>query len=59
MQTQINELIDQYSGNPLKLLSAVNGFYEVQKDKNGKRLTPLVGYAGKYDAGDGKELQWV
>lgn len=35
------------------------GCYECPKDAQGRRLGPLVGYAGKYDGPDGKKLQWV
>lgn len=33
----------------LETLRRCNGFYDCPKDANGKRLGPLVGYAGKYD----------
>ncbi len=57
--TDIKKLINLHKNDPLQLLSAIDGFYETVKDESGNRFTPLVGYAGKYDAGDGKELQYV
>jgi orotate phosphoribosyltransferase len=33
--------------DPLKVLHALDGYYECPKDEQGKRLGPLVGYAGK------------
>jgi adenine/guanine phosphoribosyltransferase-like PRPP-binding protein len=41
--------------NPLEFFGRCNGYYECRKDSDGTRLTPLVGYAGKYDG----EHQWV
>jgi len=56
----INELVKLYENDPLKLLEALGGFYEVKKDEQtGKRLSPLVGYAAKYLTDDSKELQYV
>ena len=37
------------SDDPLRILSHYGGYYECPKDSSGKRLGPLVGYAGKYD----------
>lgn len=34
--------------NPLQVLRDCGGYYEVVKDIDGTRLSPLVGYAGKY-----------
>jgi len=46
-------------GNVLRvLLENVGGVYVCRKDANGKRIGPLVGYAGKYDAG-GAMKSWV
>jgi orotate phosphoribosyltransferase len=50
------EIIDM---EPLEALRRLGGYYECPKQDSGKRLGPLVGYAGKYDAGDGKMLQYV
>jgi orotate phosphoribosyltransferase len=43
--------------NPLETLRRCGGFYECPKNSSGKRLGPLVGYAGKYT--DGIEKQYV
>jgi len=56
---QISSMIAEYGENPLKLLHALGGYYECPFDADRKRLGPLVGYAGKYNAGDGKKLQYV
>lgn len=40
-------------------LQACGGYYRCPKDLAGKRLGPLVGYAGTYDAPDGTKKQWV
>lgn len=45
--------------DPLKLLARCGGYYECPKDPDGKRLGPLVGYAGKYIDSGGKEKQYV
>src|SRR3989344_7817284 len=46
------------SATPLEILDLCNGYYSCPKDENGKRLGPLVGYAGRYETADGKK-QWV
>ena len=58
-QRNLWDIIEQYADDPLKILEELGGYYEVLKDKEGNRLTPLVGYAGKYQTSDGKELQYV
>lgn len=59
MTTQSTEdLINQYMNQPLELLAAIGGYYECKKNERGERITPLVGYAGKYPAGE-SELQYV
>jgi orotate phosphoribosyltransferase len=35
------------------------GYYVCPKDSSGRRLGPLVGYAGRYDAQDGSRKQFV
>jgi orotate phosphoribosyltransferase len=45
--------------DPLGLLRDLGGYYSCPKDKKGRRLGPLVGYAGKYQASDGSQKQWV
>lgn len=51
---RVHDLIRQI-GDPLQVLRALNGFYECPKDVDGKRIGPLVGYAGK----DPKGRQYV
>jgi orotate phosphoribosyltransferase len=50
---QVAEIITKYREDPLKMLQLCGGFYECPRDANGKRVGPLVGYAGRYD--DGKK----
>jgi len=45
--------------NLIETIKNCNGFYQTPKSQDGKRLGPLVGYAGKYDAGDGTEKHYV
>jgi orotate phosphoribosyltransferase len=40
-------------GNLLETLKACDGYYVSPRDKQGKLLGPLVGYAGTYDTEDG------
>jgi len=54
----IDALLAQHGDNPLAILAALGGFYECPKNGD-MRLGPLVGYAGKYDAGNGTFLQFV
>jgi adenine/guanine phosphoribosyltransferase-like PRPP-binding protein len=48
---------------PLELLQKLGGYYECPKEESGKRLGPLVGYAGKYKEDgfgeNGKTFQYV
>ncbi|GEM_PF-579746 len=37
-------------GGVIETLKTCDGYYEVVKSHSGKRLTPLVGYAGTYDS---------
>ena len=46
------------NASPLEILDLCGGYYSCPKDENGKRLGPLVGYAGRYETPDGKK-QWV
>lgn len=46
------------NGDWLGLLNKCDGYYRCRKDGD-KRLSPLVGYAGKYDGPNGTKLQWV
>lgn len=59
MISKIEALIKLCAGDPLKILKELGGYYECTKDENQKRLTPLVGYAGKYPVDGGGELQYV
>jgi len=45
--------------NHLATLGNCGGYYSCPKSPDGKRLGPLVGYAGKYDGPDGKKLQFI
>ncbi len=56
---EIREMLARHNGDPLKILYDLGGYYECPKGGDGKRLGPVVGYAGKYDAGGGIEKQWV
>ncbi len=56
---EIIEILAEHNGDPLKVLHALGGYYECPVSSDGKRLGPLVGYAGKYDAGDGTKKQFV
>lgn len=55
--SNIHRIIIQH--NPLDTLRLCDGYYLCPKDANGKRLGPLVGYAGTYDDGSGLKKQWV
>ena len=59
MSQNIQALIRNYFDDPLGILQQLGGYYECIKDKHQNRLTPLVGYAGKYPTSDDKELQYV
>jgi orotate phosphoribosyltransferase len=43
----------------LETLRNCGGYYECPRDKSGRRLGPLVGYAGKYQTLNSVYLQWV
>ena len=43
----------------LETLRNCGGYYSCPKTSDGKRLGPLVGYAGTYEGPDGKQLQFV
>lgn len=46
--------------SPLAVLRLCQGYYDCPKDETGKRLGPLMGYAGKYkDLATGEEKQFV
>lgn len=48
-----------YPQEPLKTLRECEGYYRCPKGPGGKRLGPLVGYAGKYDSGNGVMKAYV
>ncbi len=52
-------LVQMARGNHLETLRRCNGYYQCPRAQDGKRLGPLVGYAGKYDDGTGAMKQWV
>lgn len=43
----------------LRILTKCDGYYECPKDPKGNYTGPLVGYAGRYDDGNGNQLQYV
>ncbi|MFA5991091.1 MAG: hypothetical protein WC794_02495 [Candidatus Doudnabacteria bacterium] len=43
----------------LTILHKCGGYYECPKGSNDEYLGPLVGYAGRYDNGNGQQLQFV
>ncbi len=45
--------------DPLVTLKSCDGYYECPKSTDGRRLGPLVGYAGKYKLDDGTERAYV
>lgn len=47
------------SDTPLEILARCGGYYECPTDGNGRRLGKLVGYAGRYEAPDGLQKQYV
>lgn len=47
--SEIAVAVDTCGTNYLRLLQACGGYYECPKDKQGKRLGPLVAYRGTYD----------
>ena len=52
---EVLTLISKYPNDPLKILDACGGLYICPKDSSGKRLGPMVGYAGTDENG----LQFV
>lgn len=53
--SRIVEIADDY----LETLQRCNGFYQCPRGNDGKRLGPVVAYAGRYTASDGTPKQWV
>jgi orotate phosphoribosyltransferase len=56
--TELKTIIEQSGSDAAALLKACGAMYTVPKDASGKRLGPLVGYAGTYDD-KGTQKQWV
>lgn len=48
---QRQEILDLSRDEPLEVLKACGGYYRCPRDASGKRLGPLVGYAGTYEPG--------
>ncbi len=48
---ELGSLMTEHYSDPLGLLRALGGYYECPKDATGKRLGPLVGYAGRDEEG--------
>lgn len=57
MKTSTQSLVVPY--DPVETWRRCGGSYACPKDNAGKRLGPLVGYAGRYDAGGGEKKQYV
>jgi adenine/guanine phosphoribosyltransferase-like PRPP-binding protein len=55
---QASKQVAIVKGNVKETLRRCNGFYECPKDSQGKRLGPLVGYAGKYEV-NGEPRQYI
>ena len=55
----MTQYIEPAGDNHLETLRLCGGYYACPKDSEGKRLGPLVGYAGKYSGSDGTQLQFV
>lgn len=56
---EASKLVEVSGDDYLEILRMCGGYYSCPKDSNGKRLGPLVGYAGKYPATDGSQKQFV
>ncbi|MBI1961445.1 MAG: hypothetical protein HYS45_01950, partial [Parcubacteria group bacterium] len=52
-------MVEIAPGDLVETLRRCNGYYQCPKAPDGKRLGPLVGYAGEYDAPDGTRKHWV
>lgn len=57
---QASKLVEVVPGDYKEILRRCGGFYECPKDSYGKRLGPLVGYAGTYtEEGTSEKRQYV
>ncbi|MFH1233723.1 MAG: hypothetical protein V1649_03705 [Patescibacteria group bacterium] len=54
-----SEIVFVHPTDHLETLRRCGGYYQCPKESDGKRKGPLIGYAGKYTAGDGSQKQWV
>jgi adenine/guanine phosphoribosyltransferase-like PRPP-binding protein len=52
---QVDAILQVHPNEPLDMLRLLGGYYKCPIDAQGKRLGPLVGYAGRYDGAH----QWV
>ncbi|MEK7172374.1 MAG: phosphoribosyltransferase [Patescibacteria group bacterium] len=59
MKVEKNTKRVQVDADPLTTLRRCGGYYECPKSSGGKRLGPLVGYAGTYNTDDGTQKHWV
>jgi len=59
MAKKASEIVKIAGTNYLKTLQRCGGYYECPRDPKGKRLGPLVGYAGKYRGEDDEMYQRV
>ncbi|QQR50688.1 hypothetical protein IPF86_02085 [Candidatus Nomurabacteria bacterium] len=55
----IMQIVNDQKNDPISIMHAIDGFYECPKDQGGKRLGPLVTYAGKYPLPDQTEKAYV
>lgn len=56
---KMNRTVEIVRDDHLETLRRCGGYYACPKDDRGRRLGPLVGYAGKYQAPGGEQKQWV
>lgn len=58
---KLQKLVDEYGPNyPIEVLKALGGYYNCPKDnETGKRLGPLVGYAGTYTGANSVQFAYV
>ena len=59
MGKRASEMVQIAPTEHLETLRRCRGYYDCPKDTTGRRLGPLVGYAGTYDGPNGEKLQWV
>jgi len=54
-----SELVEIAGTDYIETLRRCGGYYATRLGEDGRRLSPLVGYAGKYEDPYGEMLQWV